>query len=181
MTDDDLVPDIPPFLKRGSDNKASFMTMANTQVAEEDTNQKINGVLRPEKAKSAKVAKPKADKPAAKKVADKKPAKATKPAAKKAAAKPSKGADKAKVAKPKAETAKKDKWGFRDGSAKSMAVALYAAKGGATLEEVKTAVGSVQLNVLNGLEAQGHTVIRKKEVREGQRPVTRYFLKANKA
>lgn len=166
MIDDDDPLAIPASLKRGSDNKAEFHKMANTQASEDKV--KPNGV--------AKAAAPKP----AKKAAVKAPAKkaAAKPVAK--AAKVEKPAKTVKAAKPKVETAKKDKWGFREGTAKSQAVALYAAKGGATLEEVKAAVGSVQLNVLNGLEAEGHTVERKKEIREGARPVTRYFLKAKK-
>ena len=55
---------------------------------------------------------------------------------------------------------------------------MYARKNGATLAEVKEALGSVQLNVLVGLEAEGFTVNKEKEKIEGQRPVTRYFLKA---
>lgn len=162
MVGDDDPLAIPSCLKRGSDNKAEFMRMANPAVEEAPKAKKANGAVKADgvrdKAEKAKPAKKAAAKPAVK-------AKAEKPA---------------KVAKPKADTAKKDKWGFREGSAKSKAVALYAAKGGATLEEVKEAVGSVQLNVLNGLEAEGHTVDRKKEVREGQRPVTRYRLIAKK-
>lgn len=138
---------------------------------------------------STEVTKPKAKAPAkangAAKPAAKAATKATGKPKAKAAAKPAakaKNAPKAttKAAKPKAEGAKKDKWGFREGSAKSKAVAMYAAKGGATLNEVKDEVGSVQLNVLKALEAEGHEVIQKKEQREGQRPVTRYFLKMKK-
>lgn len=162
--DDDDPLAIPAYLKRGSDNKAEFHKMANTQTEDKP---KPNGV-----AKAVAPAKKAAAKPA------KKAAPAKKAVAKKAPA--SKGSEKPKAAKPKADTVKKDKWGFREGSAKSKAVALYAAKGGATLAEVKAAVGSVQLNVLNGLEELGHTVDRKKEVREGARPVTRYKLTAKK-
>lgn len=98
----------------------------------------------------------------------------------KATVKAAKGSAKPKAAKPKAEGSKKDAFGFREGSAKSKAAALYAAKAGATLEEVKEAVGSIQLNVLNGLEAEGYEVKRVKEEREGRRPATRYFLKTKK-
>lgn len=163
MVGDDDPLAIPTCLKRGSDNKAEFHKMANTQT---DEKPKPNGAV-----KAA------APKPAKKAAAPKKAA-AKKAVAKKAPA--SKGSEKPKAAKPKADTAKKDKWGLREGSAKSQAAALYAAKGGATLAEVKAAVGSVQLNVLNNLEELGHTVDRKKEVREGQRPVTRYKLTAKK-
>lgn len=182
MLDGDTL-DIPAFLLRDANNTAEFMKMATTEV--EDTKSrpakstsKANGVTKPAKA-APKAAVKATDKPKAK-AAAKAPVKAKAPAkAPKAAVK----ADKAPKAPkaPKAEGAKKDKWGFREGSAKSKAVEMYAAKGGATLEEVKEVVGSVQLNVLNALEAEGHEVTRKKEQRDGQRPVTRYTLKFKKA
>lgn len=168
---------IPAFLLRDSNNKAEFMRMSNVS---EDTKES-----RP--AKSAKpVIKANGAAKAPVKAADKVKAK---PAAKaapkpekapKATAKASKGSEKPKAAKAKAEGVKKDQFGFREGSAKSKAVEMYARKSGATLEEVKEAVGSVQLNVLNGLEEAGHEVKRTKEEREGQRAVTRYFLKVKK-
>lgn len=105
-----------------------------------------------------------------------KPVKETKPAKKATAAK---APEKAKAAKPKAEKkskAEKDQWGLRKGSSKSEAAAMYARKNGATLEEVKEKVGSIQLNVLKELEAEGHTVEREKVERKGQRPLTRYKL-----
>jgi hypothetical protein len=92
-------------------------------------------------------------------------------------AKAAKAPDKAKAAKPKASKVDKDQFGFRKGSAKSEAAALYARKSGATLGEVKEKLGSVQLNVLVALEAEGRTVDKVKEARKGQRPATRYFLK----
>lgn len=87
-------------------------------------------------------------------------------------AKPIKGA-----AKP-ASTAKADvdAYGYRTGSLKAKAAAMYAAKGGATLAEVKAALGSVQLNLLKDLEGRGFTVTRVKEPVEGKRPITRYHL-----
>jgi len=168
--------DIPTFLKRDANNKAEFMYMSE---AMEETAPKAKA-----KAKAPGQGKW-AAKPPVKAAGKPKVAKAVKVAAKakaapKATVKAAKGSEKPKVAKPKAEGVKKDAWGFREGSAKSQAVALYAAKAGATLEEVKEAVGSVQLNVLNGLEEAGHEVKRVKEEREGQRSVTRYFLKMKK-
>lgn len=166
--------DIPAFLLRDANNVAEYMKMATTETENTKSRPakslpKANGVAKLAKAAPKAVVKA-ADKPKTKAV--------TKPAAKaKAPAKPAKAVAKA----PKAEAGKKDKWGLREGSAKSQAVALYSAKGGATLEEVKEAVGSIQLNVLNALEDDGHEVTRKKEQREGQRPVTRYFLKMKKA
>jgi hypothetical protein len=172
----DDYPDIPAPFIRDANNRAEFMNMS---AVSEDQAPKAKAKPAPSKSKANG-----ADKPVAK-AADKPKAKPAKVKAKaetapKAKAKASKGSEKPKAAKPKAEAAKKDAFGFREGSAKSKAVALYAAKKGATLEEVKDAVGSVQLNVLNALEEDGHTVERKKEEREGARSVTRYFLKAKK-
>jgi len=156
---------IPSFLKRDGNNRAEFMSMSEVEVEKSES--------RP--AKAAPKAKANgASKPAVK--AAPKAAKAAKTAPK-ATAKAAKAPDKAKVAKPKAET---DAFGLRKGSAKSEAAAMYARKSGATLEEVKERVGSIQLNVLKGLEAEGYTVEKEKETREGQRPVTRYWLSGKK-
>lgn len=171
--------DIPAFLKGNVSNTAESMNMAMSETVEDAT-------PKPKVVKAKATAKANGHaKPPAKATGKLKAAKVVKVAAKakaapKVKAKAAKGSEKPKVAKPKAEGAKKDAWGFREGSAKSQAVALYAAKGGATLEEVKAAVGSVQLNVLNSLEEAGHEVKRNKEEREGQRSVTRYFLKMKK-
>lgn len=105
-----------------------------------------------------------------------KPAKA-KPTGKaaKAAAKPAK----AKAAKPVKRTpVDADEFGYRKGSMKSRAAAMYAAKRGATLAEVKEKLGSVQLNVLTELEAKGFKVTKSKEAGDGARQVTRYRLQA---
>lgn len=161
--------DIPSFLKRDTSNKAEFM-MASDVVEREDEapakakrGPKPNGVVKLV-VKAAGKAKAK---PAAK--AAPKPEKAPKAAVK---------AAKGKTAKAKSEPAEKDQFGLRKGSTKSKAAAMYARKNGATLAEVKDALGSVQLNVLVGLEEDGFTVKREKETRDGQRPVTRYMLKA---
>jgi hypothetical protein len=106
-----------------------------------------------------------------------KPAKAIKaaPKAKKAASKPAKGKAKAKKA---ASTAAVDQFGFRVGSLKAQAAAMYASKRGATLEEVKAKLKSVQLNLLTKLEGEGYKVSKVKEDGPGARQVTRYFLRA---
>lgn len=161
--DDDTYPELPSFLRRDANNQAEFMKMADvlpevaTPIAPKA----------PAKAKGA--AKPK--------VTAKAPVKAK--ASPKAPAKAAKAPEKAKAAKPKAAV-KKDMYGFRDGSTKSKAVAMYARKSGATLAEVKEKLGSVQLNVLNALEEGGYEVERKTEKRDGARAVTRYFLKGKK-
>ena len=102
---------------------------------------------------------------------------ASKPAGKPKAAKPAKAPKANKApAKPRKAPKPKDEFGYREGSMKSQAAALYAAKHGATLEEVKEKLGSIQLNVLKELESKGHTVKRTKEKGDGARVVTRYFL-----
>jgi len=94
----------------------------------------------------------------------------------KATASPAKGMSKAKGTKAKPKMVEKDQFGLRKGSTKSRAAMLYARKSGATLAEVKNVLGTVQLNVLVGLEADGYRVTRESEKRDGKRPVTRYRL-----
>lgn len=180
--------DIPAFLKRDINNKSEFMKMADSSVSEATetprkakTTVKANGAAKPTAKAASKAPVKAAGKPKAAAGAKAAPKAKTAP---KVTAKAGKGSEKPKAAKPKTETkakaastVEKDAYGFRKGSAKSKAVALYARKNGATLEEVKEAVGSIQLNVLNGLEAEGHTVERTKVKRDGQRPLTRYILK----
>ena len=163
--------EIPAFLKRDdSTNRAEFMSMAESVEVQKES----RPAKTPAKAKANGAEKP-ASKAQAKGAA--KPVKAAKTAPK-ATAKPAKAPEKAKAAKPKADKAEKAQFGLRKGSAKSDAAAMYARKSGATLEEVKDRVGSIQLNVLKGLEAEGFVVEKEKEAREGARAVTRYFLKA---
>ncbi len=64
-----------------------------------------------------------------------------------------------------------DAWGVREGTARSKAVALYARPEGASLAEVKEAVGSVQYNVLTEMKEKGHTVTV-----SGKRGAQRYQL-----
>lgn len=156
--------DIPAFLKRDTSNKAEFMNMTESV----DVSAEVAKPRRAAKAKNA--AKPTAE------AATKKAAKPVAKAAPKAKAKAAKAPEKAKAAKPKASGEGKDQFGLRKGSAKSQAAALYARKRGATIEEVRQAIGSVQLNVLKGLEEKGFKVERLKEERKGERPVTRYIL-----
>jgi hypothetical protein len=161
--------DIPAFLKRDANNRAEFIKMAQSEVESHD---ETTPSRKPKSKANGKAPVKAADKPKAK-AAAKVPAKAA--SAPKATAKPAKVIAKAK-AKLEA-SADKDQFGFRKGSSKSEAAALYARKNGATLEEVKEKLGSVQLNVLGSLEKAGHTVERVKEERKGQRSVTRYLLK----
>ncbi len=165
--------DIPNFLLRDANNKAEFMRMATDSVVESRPAKSVPKAS--DKSNGEDKAPVKAAGKSVKKAAKAKVRAKTAP---KVTAKATKTPLKAKVAKPKAATkVEKDVWGFRKGSAKSKAIAMYARKSGATLEEVKTAVGSIQLNVLNSLEENGKLVERIKEQRKGQRPVTRYFLK----
>lgn len=129
---------------------------------------KANGHAKPE-------AKAKAAKPAAKAA----PAKAVKAAPVKpvkAKAAPAKAA-KAKARKPRERDPDKlDDFGFRLGSTKSKAAAMYGTKKGATLAEVKAELGSVQYNLLTELEAKGFKIDRVVLDNDGKRKLTRYKI-----
>lgn len=86
--------------------------------------------------------------------------------------------DKAKVKKTatKAAPVEKDQFGFRKGSKKSAAAALYASKKGATLSEVKEKTGSSQLNLLTELKNRKFKVQTTKEKGTGKKQVTRYKI-----
>jgi len=119
-------------------------------------------------------------KPKAKAKATKVKAKANgKPATKaKATAKPAKG--KAKAKKPRQrDPSKLDVFGYRKGSIRSKAAAIYARKRGATLAEVKDLLGSVQFNILNEVVERGTGKRRNtEETNRNGRKVKRYFLEA---
>jgi hypothetical protein len=88
---------------------------------------------------------------------------------------------KGKKIKAKAKTAKTnsklvDSFGFRKGSLKSRAAAMYASKRGATLNEIKTKLKSTQFNVLNQLRKQGYKVKKAKEKGVANRQATRYSV-----
>jgi hypothetical protein len=87
---------------------------------------------------------------------------------------PPKGtATKATSKPPKAVTGV-DQFGIRLGTNKSKAAAMYAAGNGATLNEVKEALGQIHFNVLTQLEKKGFKVDR---VMEGdKKKITRYRL-----
>jgi hypothetical protein len=113
------------------------------------------------------------------------PQKPRKPARKPArkATKKAKGngkAAKAKTAKArKARTvdpAKLDQFGFRKGSLKSKAAAMYAGKKGATLAQVKKALDSTQFNLLGELEERGFKVTKEQISGDNDRKVTRYTV-----
>jgi hypothetical protein len=78
------------------------------------------------------------------------------------------------------DPAKLDQFGYRKGSIRSKAAALYARKRGATLAEVKELVGSVQFNLLTEQRDRGNKISNTKEVRNN-RTVKRYFLKLKAA
>ena len=69
-----------------------------------------------------------------------------------------------------------DKFGFRIGSKKSQAAAMYATKNGATLNEVKEALNSSQFNLLLELEDKFQIDKTKVPGTEGKRQVTRYHI-----
>ncbi len=77
----------------------------------------------------------------------------------------------AKPRKRNKEPAALDAWGIREGTARAKAVALYTRPEGASLAEVKEAVGSVQYNVLTEMKEKGHIVTI-----SGKRGAQRYQL-----
>ncbi len=80
--------------------------------------------------------------------------------------------DKKPVAKAVVE---KDVFGFRKGSKKSQAAAMYNSKKGATLAEVKEKTGSSQLNLLTELDGRVK-IDTTKEKGAGKKQVTRYKI-----
>ena len=82
-----------------------------------------------------------------------------------------------KPVKVKPEKAELDRFGLRVNTVRSKAAALYARAEGATLEEVRDQVGSIQYNVLTLLKKRGCTVDEKQEAGSKNRTVTRFFLK----
>tara|TARA_R110000868_G_scaffold279441_1_gene539473 strand:- start:502 stop:1086 length:585 start_codon:yes stop_codon:yes gene_type:complete len=185
-------PGIPDFLKRTEAPKAppvkapvktEVVTMARMSEFEDETEVEDAEADMPVPVKGKAKAKAKAKANGAN--GTHKPAKAAKgPTKAEAAANLAKAKAKGKVAPVKADKAKGkpkaktplDDFGFREGSVKSSAAAMYASKRGATLNEVKDKVGSIQLNLLKALEEKGHKVKKVKEDGDGNRQVTRYFL-----
>lgn len=70
---------------------------------------------------------------------------------------------------------KLDQFGFRLGSKRAKAAALYASKAGATLAEAKAKAGSPQYNVLTELENKGYRIKRTVDS-EGGHKVTRFHV-----
>lgn len=108
---------------------------------------------------------------------------AKKPKRKKKTAKPVKPAKvkkPLKKAKAKKETTPLDDFGFRKGTIRSKAAAMYSSAKGATIMEVKAKLGSVQYNMLINLEQNGFKLVRKEIDGLGNRPATRFFLHAKK-
>lgn len=87
-----------------------------------------------------------------------------------------------KKAKTKAKEASipLDDFGFRKGSIRSKAATLYARAQGATLNEIKAKLGSVQYVTLTELKNRGFKVTSKQEDGKANRPATRFFLLAKK-
>ena len=76
----------------------------------------------------------------------------------------------------KAASGPPDQFGFRSGSLKSRAAAMYASKKGATLAEVKDALKSSQFNLLTELEKRKVKIERTQDEGSGARKVTRYHI-----
>ena len=171
-----IIPDLPKALVRDKNNESELTKMAK-------------GKVEVAKAPDSALAADEADAPARKPVKAKanghakEPAKVAKSIKTAKAEKPAKVKAKAERKERTVDPAKLDKFGFRKGSIKSNAAAIYAKGKGATLAEVKEAVGSNQFNLLTEVEARGHTVQKTSVDGEGNRKVTRYKItaKANPA
>jgi hypothetical protein len=157
----DDYPEFPAFLLRKNQPEpkpqSEFVTMkSDTFAAEADTDTNTDVEAPAPKAKKSK----------------------PKPKAKKAKANGKAPAKKAKTAKRAPRTrdpAKLDEYGFRKGTIKSNAAAMY--KKGATLAEVREAVGSVQFNLLTELKNNGFD-IKQSVVKgvSGARDATKYKI-----
>lgn len=69
-----------------------------------------------------------------------------------------------------------DEFGFRKGSLKSKAAAMYAAKDGATLAQVKAKLKSSQFNLLTELKQRKVKIQQTLVPGAGARKVTRYHI-----
>lgn len=191
MVNGTALDDIPEWLMRKPKEQSEVTTMKTpTKVTASDealataeappakatkaVKAKANGQAKPAKATAAPKAAPKAAAKAAK------PAKAVKAKAEAKPAKVAKGKTKAaKERKPReANPATLDAFGFRKGTIKSNAAALYAKGKGATLAEVKEKLKSAQFNLLTEVETRGFTVEKNFVKNTNGRKVTRYHIVA---
>ena len=76
----------------------------------------------------------------------------------------------------KVDLSKLDQFGFRLGSKKAQAAAMYASKKGATLAEVRGALQSTQFNLLTEIEKRGFKIERMPATGEHDRKVTRFHI-----
>jgi hypothetical protein len=161
-----IIPDLPAFLVRDANNESEITKMSKSPTktfspaeaatasveapakAPRTVKAKSNGAGKPAKAAKAKAAKP---------------AKAAKAKAKQAAKAP-------------AKPVKLDQFGFRVGTLKSRAAAIYASKRGATLAEVRNKLESTQFNLLTELKGKGFKIREEQVQGEGTRKVTRYTI-----
>lgn len=74
------------------------------------------------------------------------------------------------------DASKLDQFGFRLGTIKSKAAAIYAAKNGATLSEVKDKLKSTQFNLLTEVTKRGFKVKRTPETGDTNRKVMRFKI-----
>ena len=177
---------IPAFLRRevpvvNSEKEVVTMVNKNDEEPIEDVADEAEAPAPAPKAKAPK-AKAKPHKAAAKangKANGKAPVKAASKQAAKPATKaaPPKGKAKAKAERQR-DPLKLDAFGFRKLTIKSRAAAMYAKGKGATLGEVKEALGSIQFNLLTELQGNGFKVDKTEVKNESGRPVTRYKLHA---
>lgn len=183
MVNGTALDDIPEWLMRKPKEQSEVTTMKTpTKVTASD---EALATAEATPAKAAKAVKAKGNgqaKPAKVKAAAK-PAVKAKPKAEAKPAKAVKAKGKAKAAakerKPRTlNPATLDAFGFRKGTIKSNAAALYAKGKGATLAEVKEKLKSAQFNLLTEVETRGFTVDKTPVKNTNGRKVTRYHIVA---
>lgn len=145
------LPDLPEFLRRDANTqesepmKVSSPLKANDETAPQATPKPRKALAKPARAHKASNGNGKAPK-----------------------------VTKATRAARTVDPAKLDRFGFRKGSLKSQAAAMYSSRKGATLAEVKEALESTQFNLLTELEAAGFEIEKTPIKGNGPRKITRY-------
>jgi hypothetical protein len=170
---------IPAFLRREEVTSNSEKEVPAMIAKTDDEATDAQNDEGPAPAKPAKTPKAKTPRKAAAKANGKGNGKAAvKAQGKKAApaATPKAAKGKGKKAERQCDPAKLDAFGSRKESIKSKAAAMYAKGKGATLGEVKEALGSVQFNLLTELTERGHKVDKAEVKNASGRMVTRYKL-----
>jgi hypothetical protein len=161
---------IPDFLRTENQKSRSIPVMSKVVETEDDAVE-----VEPEEAAPAPKAKVRVKAKPVKAAKAPSNGHATPAKAKAKAAKPAKV--KTKPRKPRVlDPSKLDQFGFRLGTIKAQAAAMYASKKGATLGEVKEKLESAQFNLLTEVAEKGFKVLRSESQGDSGRKVTRYTI-----